>query len=85
MDEVQVEVKSSQVKLRQISKFVFLNKIGVYLFQFLGEFNGVIFVFVDCLELPKISIKSFVIRIFRGSFGNFVTKVDGLTKNLVWA
>ena len=78
MDEVQVEVWSSQVKLGQISRLVFSNKIGVYLIQFFnGEFTGGIFIFVDGLELQKIAIKNFVICSFRVFF-------CGLTQKLAW-
>ena len=74
LDEVQVEVRSSQVKLGQISKLVFSNKIGVYPIQFLTANSTVVFVFVHDLELPKIAIKNFVVYIFLVFWGNFVTK-----------
>ena len=58
--EFQVEVKSSQVKIGQIFKLVFSNKIGVYLIQFLTvNSTAVFFIFVDGLQLPKIAIKKF--------------------------
>ena len=54
--------KSDQ--LDQIWMLVFPNKIDVYLIQFLTGNSTVAFYFVDCLELPKISIKNLSYVVF---------------------
>ena len=76
MDEFQVEVRSGQVKLGQILKLVFSNKIGWCLSDSVldGKLNGGIFIFVDGLELPKIAIYFFFNMWFCDVFGNFETK-----------
>ena len=66
------QVKSGQTRSK-FSLFFQTKLVSIWL-NFDGEFNGGIFVFVDGLELPKFSIKNFVIHSFRGSFGNAVTK-----------
>ena len=70
MNEFQVEVRSSQVKLGQILKLIFSKSDSV----FNGEFNGGIFIFVDDLELPKIANQNFDMYGFRGFLGNLGSK-----------
>ena len=61
MNEVQVEVRSIQVKLGQISRLFFFKQnwcLSDSVFD--GEFNGGIFIFVDGLELLQNAIKNVV-------------------------
>ena len=74
LDEFQVAVRSSQVKLGQIFRLVFLNKIGVYLIQFFTVNSMVVFLFLDGLEFPKIAIQNFDMYSFAVFLGNFRTK-----------
>ena len=84
MDEFQVGIRSSQVKLGQILKF-FKHNWCLSDSVFDGEFNGGIFIFVDDLELPKIAIQNCYVHVFRIFLAIWGIQIDGLPQNLAWA
>ena len=49
-----------------------------------SEFNNGIFIFVHCLELPKIAIKILMHRFFAFFWAIWGPKIDGSPQNLAW-